>query len=128
MRNRAKCKKCQCIIESFHRYDLVSCKCGSISVSGGNEKLEAMADDWVNFLRVDDEGNEIIVKVKEEITLNEPIQKSGQEKPTKRELLSILDEMIKNIENLPQSAMLTPITHYDFASSLILISSILRSE
>lgn len=49
-------------------------------------------------------------------------------KPTKQELLEMLDEMIKNIERLPSYAMLTPITHYDHCSLLILLSSILRSS
>ena len=117
MRNRAKCKLCESIIESFHNHDYVTCKCGEISIDGGLDYYKASAKDFNNFLRVDDEGNEIIVKVQE-----------NNSKPTKTELLNMLDEMIKNIENLPVQAMTSYITHYDFCASLLLLSAILRSE
>ncbi len=48
-------------------------------------------------------------------------------KPSKAELISMLSEMIKNIESLPQNAMLTPVNHYDLCSSLLLILEILRA-
>lgn len=119
MKNRAKCKLCQSIIESFHKYDYVECKCGEIAVDGG-DSLKCMANDFNNFVRVDEEGNEIVVTVKpkEEIT----------HVPTKIEMLDMLDQMIKSIEALPQQAMITPITHYDFVSALLLLSSILRED
>ena len=69
MRNRAKCKLCQSTIESFHPTDLVLCKCGEISVDAG-EGLKCAAKSWENFLRVDDEGNEIIVKVESKTNPN----------------------------------------------------------
>ncbi|WP_435886896.1 DUF7695 domain-containing protein [Streptomyces anulatus] len=37
LRNRARCRKCDDIIESLHRHDFRSCKCGAISVDGGLE-------------------------------------------------------------------------------------------
>ena len=43
MRNRAKCKLCSSVIESYHRYDEVSCKCGEINISGGNDVLEVIS-------------------------------------------------------------------------------------
>ena len=124
MINRAKCKLCNSIIESYHATDLVVCKCGEISVDGG-EALRCYAIDWKNFLRVDDQGNEIIVKVKND-NVN-PLDNASS-KPTKKVLIGMLDEMIKNIEGLPQIAMTAPITHYDFASALILLASILRAS
>jgi hypothetical protein len=48
-------------------------------------------------------------------------------KPTKEELLAMLDEMIKSYEHLPTGAMITPITNYDFVSALLLLSAIARS-
>ncbi len=54
MKNRAKCKKCHSVLESFHEFDYITCKCGEIAISGGNQKLECYANDWSNFLRVDD--------------------------------------------------------------------------
>ncbi len=124
MKNRAKCKLCQSIIESFHSTDYVSCKCGEISVDGG-EALKCAANDWKNFVRVDDNGSEIMVKIKEDVN---PLDIQELPKPTKRELLNMLEEMAKNIENLPQAAMLSPVNHYDLYSALILISSIFNHE
>ncbi len=115
MRNRAKCKACESIIESLSSRDECNCKCGQISVSGG-ERMGCAAMDWGNFLRVDDEGNVIVPTV--------------QDKPavSKADLIDALDEMIKRIEDMPQQAMIVSINHYDFVSLLILLSSIFRSE
>lgn len=128
MKNSAKCKLCQCIIESFHRYDYVSCKCGEISVDGGSDYFYCNAKDWSNFLRVDDQGNEIMVKVKGESIEEESDVVNDPVKPSKKQMLDTLDEMIKNIENLPSNAMSTPINHYDLLSFLFLISSIFRED
>ncbi len=38
--NKAKCLKCDDIIESRHRHDYVSCSCGAIAVDGGTEYLK----------------------------------------------------------------------------------------
>lgn len=123
MINRAKCKLCNSIIESYHATDLVLCKCGEISVDGGNA-LRCSANNWDNFIRVDDQGNEIEVKVK---YLND-VEDKPTTSPNKKELLKMLEDMIENIERLPPQAMLTAITHYDFCSALLLLSSILRVE
>ena len=37
--NKARCKLCGDIIESKHRHDWVSCKCGEIFVDGGKEYI-----------------------------------------------------------------------------------------
>ena len=37
MRNRIRCKECKEIIESKHRHDFVTCKCGNCSVDGGQD-------------------------------------------------------------------------------------------
>lgn len=125
MRNRAKCRLCGDIIESFLKHDLVTCKCGEISIDGGNELLRCVANDWKNFLRVDDNGNEIVVKV---VDPDAVIEQPTQESPplTKPELIQMLDSMVKNIENLPKNAMDLPVNHYDLYSFMILISSILK--
>ncbi len=125
MRNRAKCRLCKSIIESQHPTDIVQCDCGEISVEGG-PAMRCAANDWVNFLRVDDHNNEIIVKVK---TLpQENISDHIPEKPNRLDLLNMLDEMVKNVENLPQHALTQPINHYDYCSLMILLSSILRAD
>ncbi len=130
MRNRAKCKKCGSIIESFHRYDFVSCKCNEISVDGGTDHLRCSAKDFTNFLRVDDEGNEIIVHFKEpEMFRDENIESDANyPKPSSKELIDTLEETIKNIDHLPDSARFAPVTHSDFSSALSLLAAILRSS
>ena len=119
MRNRAKCKLCESIIESFLVNDYVTCKCGQIAISGGDEHFFCHADDFNNFMRVDDEGNTIVVHVK---------TKEDNKKPNKLELMDMLDTMIKNIETLPSYSKVSPINHYDFCSALIILSSILRAD
>lgn len=59
MRNRAKCRRCDDIIESTHRHDFVTCKCGEIAVDGGQAYFRAAAKNFENFIRLDDEGNEV---------------------------------------------------------------------
>lgn len=132
MRNRAKCKLCKNIIESFHENDYVDCPCGEISIHGGLYKLGCSAKDFSNFLRVDDQGNEIIVKLTENhenAVFKEDFAKAVEEYTIKRtEKLAMLDEMIANIEKLPDNAMYTPVNHVDFCSALILLASILKQD
>lgn len=123
MKNRAKCKLCQSIIESFHEFDEVTCKCGEISISGGSVKFKTSAKNYDNFLRVDDEGNTITVKLQDQ---TEEIKKEEIPPPTKEELIEMLDTMAENIAKLPQNALSLPITHYDHYSALLLISTILK--
>lgn len=115
MRNRAKCKQCESIIESLSLQDECSCKCGQISVSGG-DKMGCAAINWSNFLRVDDENNVIVPTIKE------------QPKVTREDFLNALDDMIARIEAMPKQAMIISINHYDYVSLLILLSSIFRME
>ena len=44
IRNAARCKKCGTEIESRHRHDWVSCKCGAIFVDGGHDYLRRGGD------------------------------------------------------------------------------------
>ncbi len=134
MRNRAKCKICKEILESFHEFDYVKCKCDEISISGGNIRYECAAKNWDNFLRIDDAGNEIKIKIKEEKeddglgkTTSKVIENKNP-KPSKRDYVEMINKMIEDIENLPQQAMLTPINHYDFCSLLLLLSEIFKSD
>lgn len=122
MKNRAKCKLCESILD-FLDGDYLVCKCGELTLDGIHKKVICEKSDN-NFVQVDDEGNEIV--------LNSHIELSGNSgnvgKSNKKELLSMLDQMISNVENLPQGAMLSPVTHYDYVSLMILLSSILKVE
>lgn len=137
MKNRAKCRLCQSIIESFHIHDYVTCKCGQISISGGNDHLFTQAINYSNFLRVDDQGNEIVVQVvdkdtnrfeKQEIEDDKIIQKEDKKKLTKAEILDTVNHLIKVYDGMPDISMNSPMTQYDHYSILILISSILSAE
>ena len=49
-------------------------------------------------------------------------------KPTRVELIDMLDEMNNNNERLPPHALIMPVNHYDFSALIILLSAILKSE
>ncbi len=122
MRNRAKCKLCQDVIESMHSTDIQICKCGEIGVEGGSA-FYCRAKNWENFLRLDDEGNEKAVTIKEGVLEHIP-----ESKPTKDDLIDMLDEMVKTYEALPQNAMTSPVTHYDVLSVLLVVSALFKAE
>ncbi len=130
VKNRAKCKLCQSIIESFHTHDYVSCKCGEISIDGGDSYCRALAKNWENFLRIDDEGNEIVVKVidnPDDESLNvKPLD--IDKKPTRSELIKMLADMSKSIEELPPQAMTMSVSNYDLGALISLLILILKSE
>lgn len=132
MKNRAKCKLCEEIIESHFLEDNVSCKCGEISISGGELKNWCAAKNWENFLRIDDEGNEvvpkIVIKPLSDLLDDPDVKPLYNEKPTKEEMVEMLDKMIKSIEDLPQQAMTLPVNQYDLLSFMLLISSILKEK
>lgn len=48
-------------------------------------------------------------------------------KPSRQELLEMLDEMIKSYDRLPQGAMIAPVTQADLLSVLMLMSALFRS-
>ena len=124
MRNRAKCALCNDIIESFYLADYTQCSCGEIGIRGGNLRFETFAKDFVNFKRVDDQDNEIEVKVIDEDV--KPLD--NDTKITKEEVLIAIKEMISNYENLPPNALSAAITGYDLLSVLFLLQSSLSIE
>ena len=125
MKNRAKCKLCSSIIESVNVHDYVECSCGEIAIDGGDEYHKTYARDYANFLRVDDEGNEIIVKV---VDKEEPSPLPPDTKPTREMLLEMLNQMSISIDNLPEHAKTSFITQYDFGALISLLHMILRIE
>lgn len=48
--NRCQCKQCGDIIQSWHRYDFVSCKCGAISTDGGTSYIRRSAKDFHDII------------------------------------------------------------------------------
>lgn len=56
--NKAKCRRCGDIIESKHRHDYVSCKCGEIAVDGGRAYLRRSARDIRNVIELSETREE----------------------------------------------------------------------
>ena len=127
MRNRAKCRLCNDVIESFCGGDYVECKCGEIAVVDGFS-CKCAARNWENFIRVDDEDNEIVVSVKEKESSEDNTQlEKPKAKPTKREIIELLKDQIRSLEALPPQAMSTYINHYDWSSLLTLLAAALEA-
>jgi len=113
---RVMCKKCGDILPvDESSKDLIICKCGNLQIECKDKKITCCTTSSFDF--VDDHGNVIAGNVP-----------SDAPALIKEELLSELDLLIKNFTELPQHAMLTPITHYDFSSALMVLAAILRLD
>ena len=126
--NRAKCKLCESVIESFFQGDVVTCKCGEITVYDG-AAMRSEAKDYANFLRVNDKG--VISPVTyvdegKEKPNDDGDVKSTDKSPTIEELAQILDSCIEGFEKLPDHAKYQPVTHFDFNSFMLLIREFLK--
>ena len=124
MRNRAKCKLCNEIIESYHQTDYITCKCGEIAISGGQYSLDVFYLNSQNFLRLDDNDKEFPIKVieKTEDNMNIP------PKLSKDDLIEELGTLLKNMGERIEHGMLTPLTEYDLYHFVSLIYAILREN
>lgn len=107
----------------MHATDLQECKCGEIAVDAGSA-MKCLARNWDNFLRIDDDGKEIPIK-----TSQKPVETVVVEtKPSKADLIDMLDEMIKTYEGLPSNALSSPVTHYDVLSVLLIVSALFKTD
>lgn len=124
MRNRAKCKKCNSIIESTYRHDYVRCACGEIFVDGGDDYFRYGASDMTNFIRLDDEGNPIeqALSIKKEAPKEEPPAKKNLD-----ELIDILDEMNRSFDRMPLHAQMSYATHCDLNAAMLLMAQIVKA-
>lgn len=119
MRNRAKCKLCNDVIEGNDSNEFVFCKCKHIGVMGISDPYKCLVTDWDNFIRIDDEDREVIPKIVEP---QEPIITPEEKKDR---LLAMFKGLIDSYESLPSHAKLNPITHYDMQSALFIMYEIL---
>ena len=65
MGRKVKCVICKAVIQSKHRHDFVSCKCGQIFIDGGDDYTRVGGiknilkqndkGEWVAWMEVDDE-------------------------------------------------------------------------
>jgi|HubBroStandDraft_1064217.scaffolds.fasta_scaffold40259_3 hypothetical protein len=130
MRNIAKCKLCGSIIESYAMQDYVECSCGEIAIDGGTYRLMTFARNYDNFLRLDDSGQEFPVNY-ENNKKNDGTEQAGESNPkiiTQQQLIDELDQMIKNFDNIPPHAAISPVNHYDLVSVMLIISKFLRLQ
>jgi len=128
MKNRAKCRKCGDIIESFHADDYVTCTCDEIAVDGG-AALRCYSRDWSNFVRVDDENNEIIPKVIDKTKTNEKDAQDTLEASipiSSKELLDQLQRSIDKYDDMPENAMMQPVLHFELVNYQLLVSELFR--
>jgi hypothetical protein len=114
MRNRAKCRLCGDILESFHEHDRVECSCGEIAISGGTVRYELAYRNLDNFLRLDDNDQE--TPVKSEIGVSSPEERRDH-------LLYSLKTYIEYEGNGDQTR---PIQMYEFRTLLQIIYDILK--
>ena len=57
--NKVRCLKCEDVIESTHRHDFVTCKCGNVSVDGGKDYLKRSALDEGKYEELS-EGEDVV--------------------------------------------------------------------
>lgn len=117
MRNRAKCKLCGSILESFHEFDWVECTCKEIAISGGQVRFECAAKDWSNFLRIDDAGIEKPIQIQNKDKIKQ-IAPQVQESH-----LSSLSLYIDYFKNMPEIAMTSYATNFDL---LVLAETLMK--
>lgn len=79
-------------------------------------------------MRVDDQGNEIMVKVAEEKEHPQPTQEPDPIVLTRKDKVDMLDRMIESWEKLPPQALAGPVSGSDLCSLMLLLSSILKSD
>lgn len=85
------------------------------------------AKNFSNFMRVDDDGNEIVVTIKS--SADEDVKQLDiGDKPTRDDLITMLSDLIKAIDGLPEHAKTAPVTNYDLSASLGLLLAIFRAS
>ncbi len=52
LRNRARCNHCLQVVESKHRHNFRSCRCGAISVDGGKDYVKRSAKDLSDLVEL----------------------------------------------------------------------------
>lgn len=84
------------------------------------------AKSFKNFIRIDDDGNEVIPTIIEGDAPEADPNHHIKEPPNRDELLAGLNEYIKSFDNLPSHALMTPITQNEMKACMMIIYAILR--
>jgi hypothetical protein len=93
----------------------VTCKCGEISISGGQHKFEALAKNWDHFVRFDDNGNEFKPKIIDKDTDIDTETNIAVQTPD--ELTQILLDLAKSGEDNS-----LPVWFYQICSAIFLLN------
>jgi hypothetical protein len=132
MRNRAKCAKCDTIIESKHRHDYVSCKCGAIAVDGGDAYWRMMASDPSDFLRMYDDDTfrsykDLQEERQKEAAMAVPAAPAPEfEAPLNfDQLMFFLTERLRFWDELPPGAKAKAVDGYDLYHNLFIVKDLL---
>jgi hypothetical protein len=121
MRNRAKCALCHTVIESVLATEHVLCPCGEIGVAGGQQMLFKAYTSDDNFIRIDDDGNEIkpeLAKAKEsaeKLLVN--MDDLGQ-------IIKDMGTIVESLESLEDYSMRLPLNQYDLLTVLRLVKRV----
>lgn len=85
--------------------------------------MRAGANDFSNFMRVDDADNEFDVVFIDQVSKKEELLLVPKEEKkivfTSSDHIELLDEMIRRIEALPEVAMYQTVNQYDYLSLMI---------
>ena len=122
-RNTAKCKLCNQIIESYHSNDYCLCSCGEIYVDGGPFGMRCGARNWENFVRVDENGNEVIPKIVDPTDASIVADTTNGVKVglTFDDALEQLKHLETVYKDLPQQVLYSSLSHSDMSSVLTLL-------
>lgn len=91
--NKVQCLSCGDIIESRHRHDFVSCKCGATSVDGGYDYARVLGNTWKDMLVTTSSPFE----VQREAFSWKSYGKDGKQKPTTIPLKNLTSDHIQAI-------------------------------
>ena len=119
---------------------MFSCPCGEITIDYITAHMHAsLKTDKANLLFVDEDDNEIVPTnftngdfawidgksiVDKKVEEMDPDVNLG----SRRELLSMIDALIHNIDSMPNQGKFAPVTHSDFAELLSLVAALFRSS
>lgn len=128
MKNRAKCKLCNSIIESSFPGDVVYCECGEICVFNG-DGMDMAPFGSPHFMRVDDRGNEIVVRyhqVQPEVNADEQPEEEPKDLGFS-EAVQELQRLIDLDEQFLKQGNNAPVSRYDLSIYMLYIVKIFKS-
>jgi len=84
--------------------------------------MRCRAKSWSNFLRIDENGCEHKVRIEQDASEESKRAKACKLQEIKREIYHLRD----SVEKMPSTALAAPISHYDYLTVLLLLSSLVE--